>query len=212
MKFIQPALIRASTPDGVLSHQASDILLRLAKLARASVYKCYVEGKNWNPKSEKKGLKKTRNGQKQARRNSPYFKISVSNFIQKRKKRSFEGFRTDKQNGAHCLVNVFVFFLAYFSFSSSPPSLNSLFGCSFPLPHSRARVLLLKPQGQKRVSTFEFDFRWLGPSAAGDLSVFLEKIEFLLECFLCFLLRDSCEGCHFRSIFLGSRIAVLYSV
>jgi hypothetical protein len=28
-------------------------------------------------------------------------------------------------------------------------------------------------------------FRWLGPSAAGDLSVFLEKIEFLLECFFC---------------------------
>jgi hypothetical protein len=30
--------------------------------------------------------------------------------------------------------------------------------------------------------------------------------------FLCFLLRDSCEGCRLRSIFLGSRIAVLYSV
>lgn len=168
--------------------------------------------KKLKPKKWKKGLKKTRNGQKQGRRNSPYFKISVPNFIRKRKKRSFEGFRTDKQNGAHSLVNVFVFFLASSSFSSSPPPLNSLFGCSFPLPHSRARVLLLKPQGQRRGSTFEFDFGDSGPSAAGDLSVFLEKIEFFLECFLCFLLRDSCEGCRLRSIFLGSRIAVLYSV
>lgn len=137
--------------------------------------------------------------------------MSVPNFIRKRKKGALKAF-TDKQNGSHSLVNVFVFFLASFSFSSSPHPLNSLFGCSFPLPHSRARVLLLKPQGQRRGSTFEFDFGDSGPSAAGDLSVFLEKIEFLLECFLCFLLRDSCEGCHLRSIFLGSRIAVLYSV
>lgn len=44
----------------------------------------------------------------------------------------------------------------------------------------------------------------------------LRKLSFFQSVFLCvcvcFLLRDSCQGCRLRSIFLGSRIAVLYSV
>jgi len=128
--------------------------------------------KKLKPKKWKKGLKKTRNGQKQARRNSPYFKISVSNFIQKRKKRSFEGFRTDKQNGAHCLVNVFVFFLASFSFSSSPPPSEFLVRLFLPTSSlSCACTTSEAARSEERIHLW-VRFRWLGSFRRGGFERF----------------------------------------
>lgn len=111
------------------------------------------------------------------------------------------------------LVNVFVFFLASFSFSASPPPLNSLFGCSsshFP-SLSRACVLLLRPKGQKRVSTFQFDFRWFESFRRGEFERFPWEIWVSSRVICVFSLERFVQGCRLRSIYWVVKL-FLYSV
>lgn len=128
--------------------------------------------KKLKPKKWKKGLKKTRNGQKQGRRNSPYFKISVPNFIRKRKKKelwrlsNWQAKRRSLPRQRLCLLPRF---LLFFFLSSPSEFLVRLF-----LPTSSLSCACTTSEAARSEERIHLwvRFRWLGSFRRGGFERF----------------------------------------